>query len=61
MLPYRFLYVFQTFILGIYPLQVSRILKEREKWEKEISGAARKSVTQNKKLPWYVRLVSRFI
>lgn len=45
--------------LRIYPSQVSRILKDREKWEKEIAGAANKMITQNKKLPWYVRLAAR--
>ncbi len=45
--------------LGVYPSQVSRILKEREKWEKDIAGAARKQVTQNKKLPWWVRLAAK--
>lgn len=45
--------------LGIYPVQVSRILKERERWEKEIVGAARNQVLQNKKLPWYVRVAAK--
>lgn len=45
--------------LGIYPSQVSRILKEREKWEKDIVGAATKMIVQNKELPWYVRLGAR--
>ncbi len=45
--------------LGIYPSQVSRILKEQDKWEKEIAGAVRKQVTQNKALPWYVRLAAK--
>lgn len=42
--------------LGIYPVQVSRILKDREKWEKDIAGAVRTQVLKNKELPWYVRL-----
>jgi hypothetical protein len=46
--------------LGIYPSQVSRILKEREKWEKDITGAVRNQVLQNKKLPWYVRVAAKF-
>lgn len=45
--------------LGIYPSQVSRILKEKEKWEKEIRGTAQKQVAR--KLPWYLRWASRFL
>ncbi|SNQ59670.1 helix-turn-helix domain-containing protein [Candidatus Methanoperedens nitratireducens] len=45
--------------LGIYRSQVSKILKDRGRWEKEIAGAVRKQVTQNKKLPWYVRLAAK--
>lgn len=45
--------------LGIYPSMVARILKSQEGWRSEISGAARKALTQNKKLPWYVRLAAR--
>ncbi len=45
--------------LGIYRNQVSKILKDRGRWEKEIASAVRKQVTQNKKLPWYVRLAAK--
>lgn len=45
--------------LGIYPSMVARILKSQENWRSEISGAARRALTQNKKLPWYVRLAAR--
>ena len=45
--------------LGIYPVQVSKIMKERKKWEKDIASAAKKMIIQNKKLPWYVRLLAR--
>ena len=45
--------------LGIYPSQVSRILKDRERWDKEITGAVRKQVTENKKLPWHIRALAK--
>lgn len=45
--------------LGIYRSEVTRILKARGHWEKEIASAANKMITQNKKLPWYVRLLAR--
>lgn len=45
--------------LGIYPSQVSRILKEQDRWQKEINGQARHQAA--KKLPWFLRFVSRFI
>ncbi len=43
--------------LGIYPSQVSSILKERDCWAKEIKGTAQKQAAK----PWYMRWVSRFI
>lgn len=45
--------------LGIYRSEVTRILKARSHWEKEIAGAAKKVIVQNKKLPWWVRLAAK--
>lgn len=45
--------------LGIYPSQVSRILKDGTKWDQEIKKIAQGKI--KKSLPWYLRFVSRFV